>query len=355
MTEVRTESAGARLASSFGALLSVVIVLLCLSQASTLDAQPTTNRVLELDGNGSYVELPPDAFTNLMEFTIEGWVKWKRFARMSRFFDFTMANRSINARNQDNEVEYSVLGLVELRSDKQLTILKPFGLLPLRRWVHLAAVSGKDELKILVNGEVVSTSASYYAFVGAGLENWNYLGRSNRGRTHTDADFCGQIDEVRVWRVARTKEQIRDNMLKVLTGKERDLVGLWNFDDGTARDATTNGLDGRLIGNAKTVVEQLPPPAEPSFRPFSDVEIWMAIAQRAGAGDEEAVMTAKQLPLPRDLATVFFKRSSALMWLTMALLMPIGLFHAARFILRPRIRISLYQAIFVLFATAMIL
>src|SRR5439155_12565321 len=46
------------------------------------------NRVLELDGNGSYVELPPDVFKDLTQATVEGWVKWDSFRNWSRFFDF---------------------------------------------------------------------------------------------------------------------------------------------------------------------------------------------------------------------------------------------------------------------------
>ena len=46
------------------------------------------NRVLELDGNGSYVELPPNMFTNLTEATVEAWAKWDSFRSYSRIFDF---------------------------------------------------------------------------------------------------------------------------------------------------------------------------------------------------------------------------------------------------------------------------
>ena len=34
------------------------------------------NRVLELDGNGSYIQLPSNIFNDLTNATIEGWVKW---------------------------------------------------------------------------------------------------------------------------------------------------------------------------------------------------------------------------------------------------------------------------------------
>src|SRR6266536_3243725 len=56
-----------------------------------LYAQPSVqppNRVLELDGNQSYVELPSYAFTNLDEATVECWVKYRRFYDSARVFDF---------------------------------------------------------------------------------------------------------------------------------------------------------------------------------------------------------------------------------------------------------------------------
>ncbi|MSU36202.1 MAG: carboxypeptidase regulatory-like domain-containing protein [Pedosphaera sp.] len=70
------------------------------------------------------------------------------------------------------------------------------------------------------------------------------------------------MDEVRVWKVARTAEQIRANLFRTLTGKEPDLAGYWNFDDPTqpAKDATTNGHHGVLRGNAK--VSPAPRPSE---------------------------------------------------------------------------------------------
>src|SRR5438128_1394182 len=51
-----------------------------LAQFGNLHAQPAAlNRVLELDGNGSYVQLPSNIFDDLSEATIELWVKWDRF------------------------------------------------------------------------------------------------------------------------------------------------------------------------------------------------------------------------------------------------------------------------------------
>lgn len=43
--------------------------------------------------------------------------------------------------------------------------------------------------------------------------------------------FSGVIDEVRMWRVARTQEQLRDSMHLSLSGMEPGLVAYWQFDD----------------------------------------------------------------------------------------------------------------------------
>jgi hypothetical protein len=47
-------------------------------QTFLLPAQPaSTNRVLELDGNGSYVQLPDNIFHDFTEGTVEAWVNWR--------------------------------------------------------------------------------------------------------------------------------------------------------------------------------------------------------------------------------------------------------------------------------------
>ena len=46
------------------------------------------NHVLELDGEGNYLQLPSNVFDQLDQATVEGWVKWEKFSRNSRFFYF---------------------------------------------------------------------------------------------------------------------------------------------------------------------------------------------------------------------------------------------------------------------------
>src|SRR6185436_4821610 len=46
------------------------------------------NRVLHLSGGRGHVSLPANVFGALEEATVEGWVKWDKFTKRSRFFDF---------------------------------------------------------------------------------------------------------------------------------------------------------------------------------------------------------------------------------------------------------------------------
>src|SRR6185369_10455115 len=57
-----------------------------------------------------------------------------------------------------------------------------------------------------------------------------------------------------------TAEEIRNAMFQQLTGNEPGLAALWNFDDPAqpGRDASPNHIDGKLVGNARSVEKDLP-------------------------------------------------------------------------------------------------
>ncbi len=64
-----------------------------------------------------------------------------------------------------------------------------------------------------------------------------------------DVHFNGLIDDLRVWNIARSPDEIAADKNKILTGAEPGLAGYWRFDEGagqTAFDSTGNGNSGRL-------------------------------------------------------------------------------------------------------------
>ena len=250
----------------FGTTILVGVCLLLLLERSTLNAQPlatapstlnaqfSTNRVLDLDGKDSYVELPPNIFNDLTEATVEGWVKWRSFGSASRFFDFGAKWHAMFVWNfgptSDLGFRFHLVEGWGTEHDARIP-----GLLQLDQWCHIAAVSGKRGMELYFNGVLVATDPFTGSFAAIKNGDHNWLGRSN---WEVDAFFAGQMDEVRVWKFARTEQQIRDNMFNNLTGREEGLVGVWNFNDGTPNDASTNTHHGKLMGNAKVVEAKRP-------------------------------------------------------------------------------------------------
>jgi PAS domain S-box-containing protein len=123
----------------------------------------------------------------------------------------------------------------------------------------MALVTGPGGMKLFVNGVLAGTEPYTGSF--SSFTNWfgakNSVGRDNYPNAR---QLIGQIDELCVWKTARTAAEIHSDMLTKLTGREPGLIGFWNFDDpaNPGKDSSTNGFDGRLIGTAQTVAQDLP-------------------------------------------------------------------------------------------------
>jgi len=110
-------------------------------------------------------------------------------------------------------------------------------------------------MRFYLNGMLVAQNGFEGSLSAIGTGPDNYLGKSN---WKDNAYFRGQLDEVRVWSVARTQEQLRADMGQALTGSEEGLVGLWSFDADDARDQSPQGHDGQLMGKARCVPAPFP-------------------------------------------------------------------------------------------------
>lgn len=235
--------------------LLLALLLLPLAEA----ADPAQNRVLELDGNGSCVELPSNIFENLTDATVEGWVRWKSFKQYSRFFDFGNIWQAMSVHNElrANTLRLT-LGRPPYTQASELVLRVP-DTLSLNEWYHIAMVTGDGGVRLYLNGVLVARDGYAGSFATLNNNDHNYLGRSNwKAAPWRDEDFDGQMDEIRVWNYRRSEKQIRDNMGRRLSGREEGLVGLWNFDDGQATDATAGAHHGKLIGTARIVTPGLP-------------------------------------------------------------------------------------------------
>lgn len=234
-------------------------ILALLLGVVAIGAAPAQNRVLELDGNGSYVELPPNIFNNLTEATVEVWAKWDRFNNYSRVFEFGAGWNSMSVFNHDNKPDLRFNLYPRPANDNPALTFhaRANGVLRSNEWIHIAVVSGPGGMKLYANGEVVALHTNEASLAAIKVEQVNLFGRGLT-RNAWDQDFRGQMDEVRVWNYRRSAEQIREHMHRRVSGREEGLVGLWNFDDGLATDATPRANHGKLVGNARVVTPSLP-------------------------------------------------------------------------------------------------
>ena len=93
-----------------------------------------------------------------------------------------------------------------------------------------------------------------------------WIGDSGYGN-HTP----GLIDDVQIWNVARTQEQIRQSMRDGLRGDEPGLVGWFPMDSEPLMDRSPNGNNGSLHGEA--AIHSIDVPADEHHAP--DRVLWL--------------------------------------------------------------------------------
>ena len=109
----------------------------------------------------------------------------------------------------------------------------------LNNWNHTCFVfdNSNDILNLYLNGIFVGSRnvtvdlPDTTAPVWIGGDGPFYFSRYGTGM------FSGYIDDVRIWNVARTNEEIFNNMLSgSVTGNENGLVAYWNFNEGSGQE-----------------------------------------------------------------------------------------------------------------------
>ena len=91
-------------------------------------------------------------------------------------------------------------------------------------WTHIAAAydSSSGSMKIYINGVLDATSST------SSLSS--NTARLLIGALLSSQFFDGLLDEIRLWSIERTADEIRADMCEKITGTESNLVGYWRFD-----------------------------------------------------------------------------------------------------------------------------
>ena len=119
-------------------------------------------------------------------------------------------------------------------------------------WHHVAATYDGTNTTLYQDG----------ARIGSGTQSANLVFSAGSGAIGSMARaggefFQGWIDEIRVWKVARTQADILQSMNRALSGNEAGLVAYYPFHEGTGastQDLTTNAHSGTLMNSPSWVV-----------------------------------------------------------------------------------------------------
>jgi hypothetical protein len=129
--------------------------------------------------------------------------------------------------------------------------------IPLSTWSHLAVTKSGAAFALYVNGKSVATFTATASLVHTGTQPFRVGARNGSGTAVLDV-LDGTIDEVRVWRIARSASEIACDMRRTLSPSHpqwASLVAYWKLDDGSgavAADAK-EAFAGTLVNAPKWV------------------------------------------------------------------------------------------------------
>ena len=206
---------------------------------------------LEFDGNNDYVDCgQSDALDITGSLTIEAWVK--PYTKNSNLT--IVANSYAGLNNSGYAFHINTWNNTDRKIGFETNNGDPIvtrdSVVEFNQWQHIAVTASGVTATVYVNGEakkvignVTLTSSKPNVLNIGAMPNPAYY-------------YKGQIDEVRIWNVVRSQDEIKNNMCQTLVGNETGLVAYYQFDETgvstTLPDITDNHNDGTLTNMSST-------------------------------------------------------------------------------------------------------
>ena len=236
-------------------ILSLVALSAPIIFAGPAHAQTVPGTALSFDGIDDYVQI--SGFLNAaptLEVTVEFWQQANVAAAQSTFAESVFVNGSIfNAHvpYSDGNVYWD---FGDIFNGGRLSYQPPESIVG--TWQHFALVASQsgNYMRIYRNGVLEASKTGMTPLVQANLD-------LDLSGFPAGVPFGGLLDEFRIWNVARTPEEIRANMSRLLSGLEPNLVAYWRFDEGggsTVADASGQGRTGTLFNGPSWVTSTVP-------------------------------------------------------------------------------------------------
>jgi hypothetical protein len=198
-------------------------------------------RGIVFDGNNDYIELSQPLPIFSSSFTISMWVKVPANSDRGILLGDYQIPQSINVNFEvaSGKIrffwggEQSLVGAKDLRDNQ---------------WHFISFVRDRENKKI--SGYIDGVLDFEYS--GAVSDKQAVIAhRIGRDSREGVTNFEGQIADIRLWKTARTAEDIKNSMYLQLTGKEIGLVGYWRLGaiaEGKVVDFSVNCNDGTVYG-----------------------------------------------------------------------------------------------------------
>ncbi len=221
-------------------IVGIVIALLVISTA--VFAQPS-GQYLRLQGfpQHGYIEIPHDVLLDTPAMTVEAWVSVRDAHNAT-------GCSSIAGKGYITGWWLGVCGTTMRSYFNGTASIRDGGVIPTTPtvWIHIAAVTDGTTRKHYINGNLVSQgvesprSVSTLPLRIGSDPNWPYTAE-------------GGIDDLRIWKVARTQDQIRQTMFAPYILEANDVSGMfqgleaWYRFEGNALDSWRTH-HGTIIG-----------------------------------------------------------------------------------------------------------
>ncbi|MFQ3575210.1 MAG: LamG-like jellyroll fold domain-containing protein, partial [Cytophagales bacterium] len=220
-----------------------------------------SGRALSLNGTNQFVTIPNSPlwdFETNQDFTVDLWFK-------TTDSEGDLVSTWANSSNGYSFVVRVFNGLLQVAQYDNQSVSVYFSSMIVNDGVyhHVAFVKNGSEFRVYIDGKLDGTFADITNFE---TRNFGQLLLGKRHLVDTQSPYNGEIDELRIWNVAKTQTEINAYKDKTSVGNEAGLVGLWHFDEPTGNvlyDATCNGLNGTIINGAGTIVSKAMHPYKP--------------------------------------------------------------------------------------------
>jgi len=201
---------------------------------------------ISFDGDADYLYIQNNSLNPEDELTISFWTKLNNYGLYNRFITMSEQDETIGASSIRYNIANNSEGLyVYLNGQQYQSNILP----TLDMWHNITFTYSQ----VLNSGKIYLDSELVFEFNNSSewLESANYFYIGGAETIPNYNSVNGKMNNINVWDITLSQEQIQSYMICAPTGEEEGLVGYWNFnkDSGdTVYDISGNGNHGIIYG-----------------------------------------------------------------------------------------------------------